>query len=97
MASTAKAQDHFVYQSDNLIRLHEAMQSMGLSFESPASIILDGKFHNIGTIEKRRKKSGWYIGQEYRLEGHQFLLCTFGDFKQDRQDVFKSWGKKDRI
>jgi putative DNA primase/helicase len=97
MASTAKAQDHFVYQSDNLTRLHESMQPMGLSIESPANIILNGKFHNIGTIENRRKKSGWYVGEEYRLGGHQFLLCTFGDFKQDRQEVFKSWGEKDRI
>ena len=97
MGYLAKAQDHSVYQSDHLTRLHEAMQPMGLSIESPASIILNGKFHNIGTIENRRKKSGWYVGEEYRLGGHQFLLCTFGDFKQDIRVVFKSFNEKDRI
>lgn len=82
---------------DPVTQLFDEVYDFGLSIESSASIVLDGKFHNVGTSENPRKKSGWYVGQMYNLGGRDFVLCTFGDFRLGSIQTFKSWDKKDRI
>ena len=84
-------------QIDNLSHLHQEMQTAGLNINSIQEIILDGKFKNIGTMDKSGKKSAWYIGQQYHLSGHQYTLCTFGDFSLDFSQVYKSWGDKEHL
>lgn len=83
--------------SDNLLCLQQEMQSAGLCINLSKEIILDGKFKNIGTKDKQSKKSAWYIGQQYHLGGHEYTLCTFGDFKLDFRQVYKSWGDKEHL
>ncbi|OQK17254.1 hypothetical protein AU255_05010 [Methyloprofundus sedimenti] len=83
--------------SDNLLCLQQEMQSAGLNINSGQEIILDGKFKNIGTTDKPGKKCAWYIGQQYHLGGHEYTLCTFGDFSLDLRQSYKSWGDKDQL
>lgn len=71
--------------------------SAGLSINAIQDIVLDGRFKNVGTTDDPNKKSGWYIGQQYHLGGREYTLCTFGNFKLDYRQVFKSWGEQDQI